>query len=231
MNKLFAAAVVLVLTCASTLAAEPAEKAGDAKADEVRSLVESTVTEVLGYLKDDDLEQEEKKAKVLEVGEPFFDFALMGKLVLGPKHWPELDETQREEYLRLFVKQLQGSFFEKVDLLSDETVEFGEPRRHQNKYHVPTYLLSKGERHEILYKLYEKDGRWRVYDVEIEGVSLVKTYKTHYGRFLRKGSFEDLLDKLRDKTMESPEELAEKPEPESGEVAPQPGEAGHEAAE
>ena len=197
MNKLFAAAFVLLVACASTLAAQPAEQTGDAKADAVRSLVESTVTKVLGYLKDADLDQEEKKEKVLEAGEPFFDFALMGKLVLGPQHWPQLNDTQREEYLRLFVKQLQDSFFDKVDLLSDETVEFGEPQRHQNKVHVPTYLLSKGERHEILYKLHENNDVWKVYDVEIEGVSFVKTYKTHYSRFLSKAVLPAVFNEAR----------------------------------
>ncbi|MBI2362924.1 MAG: ABC transporter substrate-binding protein, partial [Elusimicrobia bacterium] len=93
----------------------------------VRTLVETSVNQVLAILKDKALERDAKKKKVMAVGEELFDMALMSKLVLGRDNWPKFDAKQQKEFSDLFVKQLQDSYFEKVDLLTDETVEFVEP--------------------------------------------------------------------------------------------------------
>ncbi|MBI5596790.1 MAG: ABC transporter substrate-binding protein [Elusimicrobia bacterium] len=186
--------------------AAPVRAEGDLKP--VRTLVETSVNQVLAILKDKSLEREAKKKKVMAVGEELFDMALMSKLVLGRDNWPKFDAKQQKEFSDLFVNQLQDSYFEKVDLLTDETVEFVEPTLQKDgKVLMLTHIHSKNERYEMLYKLYKKKDAWKAYDVEIEGISLVKAYGAQYDEFLRKSSPADLLKKLREAPFERPKDL------------------------
>ena len=201
---------ILALPLAAALAAAPAAPiavpADDAKA--IRGLIETSVNQILAVLKDKAIAREAKKKRVVTVGEALFDLPLVAKLVLGREHWSKLDPGQQKEFQDLFVKQLQDSYFEKVDLLTDETVEFTEPAGQKDgKVQMMTHIHSKNELYEMLYKLYKKAGVWKVYDVEIEGISLVKAYGAQYDEFLRKSNPAGLLKKLRDQPFERPKDL------------------------
>lgn len=188
----------------------PAAAADAAAADlkPVRTLVETSVDRVMKILKDKAIGREEKKTRVMDVGESLFDMGLMSKLVLGRQHWPKFDVPQQKEFTDLFVKQLQDSYFEKVDLLTDESVEFKDPvLQKDGKVQMLTHILSKNERYEMIYKLYKKGEAWRAYDVEIEGISLVKAYGAQYDEYLRKAGPADLLLKLRTSPFERPKDL------------------------
>lgn len=199
MRPLFASLLALAF-------AAPVTAADDLKP--VRTLVEDSVNKVLGILKDKAVERDAKKKKVMAVGEELFDMQLMSKLVLGRDNWPKFDPKQQKEFSDLFVRQLQDSYFEKVDLLTDETVEFVDPvLQKDGKVQMLTHIHSKNERYEMLYKLYSKKGVWKAYDVEIEGISLVKAYGSQYDEFLRKESPAALLKKLREAPFERPKDL------------------------
>lgn len=195
-------AVMLVLLAAGPVRADDLKK--------VRGLVESSVNSVLDILRDKKDDKEAKRKKVKGIVDPLFDFKLMGKLVLGRKHWPKLDKKQRKEFTKLFVKQIQDSYFDKVDLLTDEKVEFGDPVRKKKKVHMLTHVVSKDQRYKMLYKLYKKKGAWLVYDVEIEGISIVRSYGSQYDQFLKKSPVKDLLAKMREKALGAPKELQDK---------------------
>ena len=187
-------------------AALPVRAAGDLKP--VSALVETSVNQVMAILKDKALDRDSKKKKVMAVGEALFDMQLMSKLVLGRENWPKFDAKQQKEFSDLFVKQLQDSYFEKVDLLTDETVEFKEPSLQKDgKVVLLTHILSKNERYEMIFRLYKKAEVWKAYDVEIEGISLVKAYGAQYDEFLRKSAPADLLKKLREAPFERPKDL------------------------
>ena len=206
-----AAALILSGSGAPAAAAAPAKKSPAPKA--VEAVVKDTVNSVLEILKDKGTEREGKKDRVMAVVDPVFDFQLMAKLVLGRKHWTAFSSGQRKEFSDLFVKQLRDSYFEKVDILTDEKVEFEKPsEKGKRKAEMLTYIVSKDERYAMLYKLYrdadEKD--WKVYDVEIEGISLVKSYGAQYDQFLSESSPKELLEKMRTKTLAPPKDLEEK---------------------
>ena len=176
----------------------------------VEQSIRSSVNTVLDIIRNKELNKETKKERVMVVIDKLFDIPLIAKLTLGRKHWPKLDEPQRKEFIRLFIKALQDSYFDKMDLLTDEVVEFDPPVQNDKKYTMSTYIVSKGKRYEILYKLYKEKNLWRVYDVEIEGISFVKSYSAQYDQFLQTYTVQKLLDKMREKTMEVPKELKSK---------------------
>lgn len=198
----------VLMTLVLALPGLPASAAEGPDLKPVRTLVETSVDQVMKILKDKAVSREDKKKRVMSVGESLFDMGLMSKLVLGREHWPKFDPKQQKEFSDLFVKQLQDSYFEKVDLLTDETVEFKDPALQKDgKALMLTHILSKNERYEMIYKLYQKAGVWKAYDVEIEGISLVKAYGAQYDEFLRKSAPADLLKKLRDQPFERPKDL------------------------
>jgi len=182
---------------AFVICAQPA--AADDKCD-AGKVVRDTVKAVLECLRINDLSDEGKRERIREITGPVFDFPLMGKLALGRRHWPKLNEKERGEYTRLFVKQLQNSYSDKIALFSNEKVEYEEPVQVKTKIHVPTIVISKDERNKMLYKLYKAGAGWKVYDVEIQGVSIVSSYRAQYAQILKTGSVEDLLEKMRGKT-------------------------------
>ena len=182
--------------CALAFAAS-ARAADDKKA--VETVVHKTVDQILVVLKDKELSRDEKRKRVLKAIDPVVDFPLMAKLSLGKKHWKNLDAKERQTFSDLFVERLKASYFEKLDLFTDERVEFKEAVQKKKKFTVVTYIVSRGERMEVAYKLYNKKRAWTVYDFEIEGVSVVRSYSSQYREFLREGSFEDLVAKMREK--------------------------------
>lgn len=182
---------------------------GDAK--EVKAVISSSINSVLSALKDKNLADAERRGKVFAVVDPLFDLPLMGKLVLGRAHWGKLSESQRKEYTALFISTIKDSYYEKITLFTDETVDLGEPAAgEKGKYEMLTFVNSKGKRYNLLYKIYRSGAAWRVYDMEIEGISLVRAYGSQYDQFLQKSSIEGLLVKMKEKSLETPKELKSK---------------------
>ncbi|MFC1452421.1 phospholipid-binding protein MlaC [Verrucomicrobiota bacterium] len=172
--------------------------AADDKSD-AATIVSNTVEAVLECLGNKDLSDERKRDVVVEIITPAFDFPLMGKLALGKRQWPKFDAEQRKEYTDLFVRQLQDSYADKISLFADEKVEYEEPVAVKTKIHAPTTVVSKDERTPMLYKLYRAPQGWKIYDVEIKGVSIVSSYRAQYAQVLKTGSVEDLLRKMKEK--------------------------------
>ena len=188
-------APTVMMLCALAFAA-PSSPADGKKV--VGDLIRNTVDKVLTVLKNKELSRDEKRKRVIKIIEPVVDFQLMAKLSLGRKHWSRLKPDQRKTFTTLFVDTLKATYFEKIDLFADEIVEFKEPVAQKTKFLVRTSIVSKGDRVEVVYKLYnKKSGSWQVYDFEIEGVSVVKSYGSQYQEFLRDGSVGELLARMR----------------------------------
>jgi len=176
----------------------------DGKSD-AGTVVRETVDSCLGWLQQDDLTDKAKYDLIVKRINPVFDFALMGKLALGKKQWPRLNEGQRKEYTDLFVQQLLKSYANKVMLFSGETVEYEEPLQVKSKVHVGTSVVSTDGRNRILYKMYKSKAGWKVYDVEIKGVSIVSSYRAQYAEIMKTGTVEDLLNRMKEKVNQDDE--------------------------
>ncbi len=159
-------------------------------------LLEVKCRAVITVLQDKELEQKLKEKIIDKIMSPVFDFPLMGKLALGREHWPKLTEQQRDKFTRLFVERLKNTYLEKITLYKDEKVLFEPAVQKKNAVHIPMVLMSDGKGTAILYKLHKAGERWKIYDVEIQGVSILLTYRSQFDDILRRGSVEDLLIQL-----------------------------------
>ncbi len=128
-----------------------------------------------------------------------FDFSQMAKLSMGKKNWQRMNKKQQQEFNKLFVKRLQESYLEKLDLYTDEEVTVDEAKQVKKRIHVTSHLMSKDDKMEMIYKFYKKKNQdWMVYDVKVMGVSIVQTYRSQFAGILKNQSIEDLLKKLRE---------------------------------
>ena len=171
---------------------------------EAEEKLKTSVDKVFTVLSDKELTMDQKKIKVVEITSSVFGYPLMAKLSLGKKHWSQFNSKQRAEFTSLFTGLFQDFYVNKLDLFSDEKIIFKPPIIvSKKKVQIPTVLLSKEKKYSMRYKMSKTKNGWRIYDIEIEGVSLIHTYRSQYNHVLENGKIEDLLTKMREKKIEN----------------------------
>jgi len=163
---------------------------------DAQEIVKQKLDAVFAVLQNKDMDQQTKKKEVNEIVTPMFDFELMAKLTLGKKTWPNLSQEKKEKFTQLYINLLRTSYLDKLALYTDEKVIFEPPAQVDSKVHIPTQLISKDRKTSILYKLYKPSDGWKVYDLEIQGVSIIRSYKSQFDEILQKGTIDDLLMKM-----------------------------------
>ncbi|MFQ5597909.1 MAG: phospholipid-binding protein MlaC [Nitrospiria bacterium] len=163
---------------------------------EVDAFIKGKLDVVMTLLQDGSLGKEERNEKILAVITEAFDFPLMAKLTLGKKHWTGLSKKDRSRFTRLFIERLKASYMEKFDLFTDEKIVYSPAVQVGNKVHMLTELVSGPDKFAMHYKLYKAKTGWQVYDLELEGVSLITTYRSQFNEILQGGTIDDLFAKL-----------------------------------
>lgn len=165
--------------------------------EEVDLLAKEKIGALIEILQDESLDKAERNTRVISLLTPIFDFPRMAQLSLGQKYWKQLSPEKQREFSDLFVKRIQNSYLEKLELYTDENVLFKETKQVKKRIHVLTELVSGDETIEVLYKLYKSGNGWKIYDVEIFGVSIIQTYRSQLQSALKKVSIDDLLSTFR----------------------------------
>jgi phospholipid transport system substrate-binding protein len=186
---------VLLYTIVSLLFLSQAATADNKSAAE--EFIKNNLDAVFRVLQKKDLSQQARKSEVAEIVTPMFDFKRMAKLSLGRKHWPGLSQEHRERFTELFVERLRQSYLNKLTAYTDEKIIYESSVVVKKKVHVPTLLISKGKKISMLYKLYPASNTWKIYDIEIQGVSIIRSYRAQFNEILQKGTFDDLLQKMQ----------------------------------
>src|SRR4030042_1197497 len=165
--------------------------------NELRDLLQSRWDAVITILKKKELDEKVKEEQIYKIVSTLFDFPLMAKLTLGRNNWPRLNTAQQEEFVRLFTRRLKSSYLEKVKLYSDEKgLTQTITQKKDTVIFVPMQLATKDSEITILYKLRKADEYWKIYDVEIQGVSILLTYRSQFDDILQRGTVKDLLSQL-----------------------------------
>jgi phospholipid transport system substrate-binding protein len=170
------------------------------RADSPQSTVERHVNAVLAVLKATDMDDETKREKLRVLSDEVFDFTVLSRGTLG-KNWKRMSDSQRTEFVSLFRKLLEKTYLDRAFEYQDERVVLkGEKMFSRNRSEVRSTVISGQNEIPVDYRLVLRKGQWRVYDVVVEGVSLVKNYRTQFREILVDRTPEDLLVILRDKT-------------------------------
>ena len=151
---------------------------------------------VVKVLQAKELDQASKEKIIDKIVSPIFDFPLMSKLALGKTNWSKLTPSQYETFSQLFVKRLKDVYREKILLYKDQKTSIGSAIQKKNTVQIPMLLVSGDKNITILYMLRKAENGWKIYDVEIQGVSIILTYRSQFTDTLRHGSFEELISQL-----------------------------------
>jgi phospholipid transport system substrate-binding protein len=171
---------------------------------EAEKTLKLSIGKVFTVLLDKEMTMDQKKSKVIDITNTTFNYPLMAKLSLGKTNWSEFNAKQKVEFTSLFTELFQRFYVDKLDLFSNEEIVFQPANAVQEKkVQIPTILLSKGKKYSILYKMSNTKNGWKIYDVIIEGVSLIHTYRSQYNHILEKSGVEDLLTKMREQKKEN----------------------------
>ena len=145
----------------------------------------------------------QRRTEIRRVAQGLFDFNEMARLTLA-RHWKDRSVREQEEFVRLFTDLLERSYLTTIENYAGERVTFlGESV--SGPYAQVRSRITTDRRMEISidYRLIESGARWAVYDVVLDGVSLVSNYRSQFNSIIRTSSFADLLTKLRSRQIEA----------------------------
>lgn len=161
--------------------------------------LKSTLHEVMSILQDEEFQlpgyKMQRRNAILCVLEYRFDFEEMSKRSLS-REWKKRSTQEKEHFITIFGQLIQNTYIRKIESYSDEEILFFGEKQKGNKTLVPTAIKKNNVEIKIAYKLIKKEGRWRVYDVIVEGVSLVSNFRSQFKDFLAKDSYTSLINRL-----------------------------------
>ena len=173
-------------------------------------LLRVQIDRVVKTLEEPDLKKEgkqkDRRATVRKIADEVFDFGETAKRSLG-RHWQPRTPAEREEFVQLFADLLERSYISRIELYGGEKIGYLGDSIEGDLATVRTKLTTKhGTEIPIDYRMLTRGSRWVVYDVIIEGVSLIANYRTQFNKIIQTSSFKELVKKMKTKQEEFLEE-------------------------
>ncbi|HWO41621.1 MAG TPA: ABC transporter substrate-binding protein [Candidatus Eisenbacteria bacterium] len=179
--------------------AVPAAFAGE-PTEQIRSAIDQGI-EILRQAKlDDKRQRSETINRLREIVFPLFDFNEMAKRSLGA-HWRRLNPQQQKQFVSAFTELLETTYADKIDLYEGQTVAYINESVDKDYAQVATRVIGKNSQaYSVDYKLHRVDGKWKIYDVSAEQISLVNNYRSQFHRVIVNHSFDELLKRIQEKS-------------------------------
>lgn len=171
--------------------------------------VVATIDKSLKILNDPSLsgmdQFKERRQKLWNAVKEIFNFKETSRRALG-RHWLALTPQERKEFTDTFTKILRDSYLGKSDSYRGEKIVYVRELVAKNRGKVQTNFFTLQEKKIIIdFSMKKIDGTWKVYDISVEGISMVSNYRSQFNSIIAKGSFEDLMEKLIEKEEEIPD--------------------------
>ena len=184
------AALLLGLTASAAVALTPTET--------VKSRVDEALSSLTQPGPGTDA-SEKRRAEIRKAADALFDFPDMSRRALG-LHWKDRTPAEREEFTRLFTDLIARTYIGKIDRYAGESIAYVGERVDGDQASVRSNVITpKGSQIPVEYRLHRANDTWSAYDVLIENVSLVGTYRSQFDRVIQAESFANLLRRLREK--------------------------------
>jgi phospholipid transport system substrate-binding protein len=188
MGKALAASLAAWLMVASAMAATPSSP---------REVVQAAVTRVIAIMQEDpDRQRVERRAEIRRVAAALFDFDEMSRRTLT-RHWSGRSAEEHAEFARLFTDLLERSYIGRIEQWSGERISYPGEAVDGAYATVRSKIVTRRAEIALDYRLMLRDGRWRAYDVLVDGVSFVSTFRSEFDRIIQQSSYAGLVDKLR----------------------------------
>jgi len=197
MNGLRMGAMVLAGVLVVGLSSAPA--AAGVPTDQLKGAVERVLRTLDDPALRGDARLGDRRVAVRKIANEIFDFSEIAKRSMA-RHWQPLSEAQRSEFVGLFADLLERSYISKIETYGGEKIQYTAERADGDFATVSTRIVTKnGTEVPVDYRMIKRADRWLVYDVSIEGVSLVSNYRTQFNKIIQTTSYNELVSKLRNK--------------------------------
>lgn len=182
--------------------------AGDVFAGLPTDQLKASIDKVLNVLNDKTFKVPAMKAKRREVlmnlSNEVFDWNEMAKRSLGI-YWKERTHDEQKEFVKLFTVLLENTYMDKIESYSGEKIVYSKETVEDQYALVETKIITKQDTEvSVNYWMFNTSGRWFVYDITVEGISLVKNYRTQFSEIMARSSYQELLKKLQEKQAPAP---------------------------
>jgi len=162
--------------------------------------VRPTLDRILEVLSDTSLKGDshktERRAKIMSIIKTRFDFQEMSRRVLGKTTWQEISNNDRDHYTSLMTELLENVYIGKLESYSGQQIDYTGEKIKKNKALVSTTIENNGEKIPLHYILLNSKSSWMVYDINIDGVSLIKNYRQQFKSVLKRDKFPGLVKEL-----------------------------------
>jgi phospholipid transport system substrate-binding protein len=197
MNGVRMGAIVLAGVLVVGLSSAPA--AAGVPTDQLKGAVERVLKTLDDPALKGDARLGDRRVAVRKIANEIFDFSEIAKRSMA-RHWQPLSEAQRTEFVGLFADLLERSYISKIETYGGEKIQYTAERADGEFATVSTRIVTKnGTEVPVDYRMIKRADRWLVYDVSIEGVSLVSNYRTQFNKIIQTTSYNELVSKLRNK--------------------------------
>ena len=170
-----------------------------AHADEPLKIIETRVDRIVKILGNKGLDEDVKVKQLEMAADETFDYVYLSRMTLG-RNWLKLDDSQRSEFVDLYRQLLEKNYMGQLLKYTDEKVVFDrQTMLSDTKAEVDSNIVSSDKKIPITYRLIQRDGDWKVYDLVIEGISLVSNYRTQFNDILSRQTPAEMLVILRKK--------------------------------
>jgi phospholipid transport system substrate-binding protein len=188
--------IALALTLVAGLILASAAWAG-VPTDQLRAQIDRVIKTV----DDPDLKRDgkatERRAAVRKIAFETFDFEEMSKRALA-RHWQARTPAEREEFVKLFADLLERAYVSKIENYGGEKIAYNGDTIEGDAALVKTKIITKqGTDVPVDYRMVKRNDRWLVYDVVIEGVSLINNYRTQFNKIIQTSSYQSLVDRMK----------------------------------
>ena len=155
--------------------------------------------QVLKVLENPALTFPERRTAVQKIAGEVFDVSETAKRALGP-HWPQRTPAEREEFVKLFAGLLEQTYISRIGEYGGEQITYVGEQIDGNRAIVRARITTKkGSEVPVESRLLQKEDRWLVYDVLVENISLIASYRAQFDRIIRTASYEDLVKRLQNR--------------------------------
>lgn len=160
--------------------------------------VEQMVNSVLEVLDSPDLSLQEKKTKVSGRVKGFLSVDSMAQRTLG-NYWEEATAEQKSYFIELFTRILEATYLHRIEDYSGGSVTYLQQRVRDTRAIVDTLIVVNELELPVQYQMVFEEGSWRVFDLVIEGVSLIRNYRSSYGEIIRRQGFDGLFKLMEER--------------------------------
>jgi phospholipid transport system substrate-binding protein len=144
-----------------------------------------------------------RRDAIRSAAEPVFDWREMASRSLA-RHWQSRSEEERAEFVQVFTDLVNRAYITQLERYSGESIRYISERIEGDLGAVSTrFVTRQGREIPVDYRAISRDGRWRVYDVSVQGVSLVNNYRSQFDRVIRDSSYSELVQRIKDKDVAS----------------------------